>query len=215
MLSSSIAPAQGTRRERLFGCTLPLAVIMPLESAHDSIVVVYPQWIQSNWERKEESAMNSQPVRAQEAPSPAEIEVRALYRQLLDEWNKPSAGGFAALFTHDGSTVGFDGSMLDGSAEIESVLSQIFANHQTAPYVAKVRSVRFLAPTVAILRAVAGMVPPGQSDLNPAVNAIQTLVAAKDADHWRIVLFQNTPAAFHGRPEASEQLTEELRQLLE
>lgn len=158
--------------------------------------------------------MNSQPVRVQDAPSPADIEVRALYRQLLDEWNKRSADGFATLFTHDGSTVGFDGSMLDGSAEIESVLSQIFANHPTAAYVAKVRSVRFLAPNVAILRAVAGMVPPGQSDLNPAVNAIQTLVAAKDVDRWRIVLFQNTSAAFHGRPQTSEQLTEELRQLL-
>ncbi len=158
--------------------------------------------------------MNSQPVRAQDAPSPAEIEVRALYRQLLDGWNKRSADGFAALFTHDGSTVGFDGSMLDGSAEIESVLSQIFANHPTAPYVAKVRSVRFLAPTVAILRAVADMVPPGQLDLNPAINAVQTLVAAKDADRWRIVLFQNTPAAFHGRPEASEQLPQFLCQLL-
>jgi hypothetical protein len=42
MLSSSIAPAQGTRRERLFGCTLPLAVIMPLAAMHDSIVVVSP-----------------------------------------------------------------------------------------------------------------------------------------------------------------------------
>jgi hypothetical protein len=37
MLPSSVAPAQNTRRERLFGCTLPLAVIMPLEAAHDSI----------------------------------------------------------------------------------------------------------------------------------------------------------------------------------
>jgi len=28
------------------------------------------------------------------------------------------------------------------------------------------------------------------------------------------VLFQNTPAQFHGRPELVQQLTEELRQLL-
>lgn len=158
--------------------------------------------------------MNSQPVRPQDSPSPDEIEVRALYRQMLDSWNKRSADGFAALFTHDGNVVGFDGSMMDGPAEIESVLGQIFANHPTAAYVAKVRSVRFLAPDVAVLRAVAGMVPPGQPDLNPAVNAVQTVVAAKDDDRWRIVLLQNTPAAFHGRPEASEKLTEELRQLL-
>jgi hypothetical protein len=31
---------------------------------------------------------------------------------------------------------------------------------------------------------------------------------------WRIALFQNTPAQFHGRPELVQQLTEQLRQLL-
>ncbi len=159
--------------------------------------------------------MNSQPIRPQDSLSPDEIEARALYRQVLDGWNKRSANGFAALFTNDGSVVGFDGSMLDGPAEIESALRQIFANHPTAAYVAKVRSVRFLAPDVAVLRAVAGMVPPGQSDLNPAVNAVQTLVAAKRDGKWRVVLFQNTPAQFHGRPDLFQQLTEELRQLLE
>ena len=92
---------------------------------------------------------------------------------------------------------------------------QIFAHHQTAPYVAKVRNVRFLTSNVAILRAVVGMVPPGQSDLNPAVNTIQTLVAAKYDGQWRIALFQNTPAQFHGRPELVQQLTKELQQLFE
>ena len=58
------------------------------------------------------------------------------------------------------------------------------------------------------------MVPPGQSDLNPAVNTVQTVVAAKRDGRWRIVLFQNTPAQFHGRPELAQQLTEELRQVL-
>ncbi|MFL5628381.1 MAG: SgcJ/EcaC family oxidoreductase [Ktedonobacteraceae bacterium] len=158
--------------------------------------------------------MNTQASRLQESLSPDEIEVRTLYQQLLDGWNKRSAGEFAALFTHEGSVVGFDGSMLDGPTEIESELRQIFANHPTAAYVAKVRNVRFLAPDVATLRAVVGMVPPGQSDLNPAVNAVQTLVAAKRDGKWCVVLFQNTPAQFHGRPELVQQLTEELRQLL-
>jgi uncharacterized protein (TIGR02246 family) len=71
------------------------------------------------------------------------------------------------------------------------------------------------SPDVAVLRAVAGMVPPGQSDIEPAVNAVQTLVAAKHDGQWRIALFQNTPAQFHGKPELVQQLTEELRQLLE
>jgi hypothetical protein len=57
------------------------------------------------------------------------------------------------------------------------------------------------------------MIPPGQSDINPEVNAVQTLVSVKQQNKWSIALFQNTPAAFHSRPELSERLTEELRQL--
>src|SRR6266540_3892491 len=140
--------------------------------------------------------------------------VRSLYRQLLDGWNQRNADAFAAPFEEDGYVVGFDGSQMNGRAEIASVLGQIFADHQTGAYVGKVRDVRFLAPEVAVLRAVSGMVPPGQSDLNPAVNTIQTLVAARRDGRWRIALYQNTPAQFHGRPELSQALTEELQQLL-
>lgn len=158
--------------------------------------------------------MKSQTSKKDDSPSDNEGEVRALYQKLLDCWNQRSAVDLAALSADDGHLVGFDGSQMHGRVEIESHLRRIFADHPTAAYVAKIREVRFLAPEVALLRAVAGMVPPGQSDLNPALNAVQTLIAAKQADRWRIALFQNTPAAFHGRPELSEKLTEELRQQL-
>ena len=97
---------------------------------------------------------------------------------------------------------------------ILSELSRIFADHQTAAYYGKIREVRFLASDVAVLRAVVGMVPPGQSDINPAVNAIQLLVATRQEGRWRVAEFQNTPAQFHGRPDLAEALTAELRQLL-
>jgi uncharacterized protein (TIGR02246 family) len=146
--------------------------------------------------------------------SAPEAEIEKLYRQLLDAWNKRSAHDFAALVAEDGNLVGFDGSPMNGRAEIESHLSAIFADHPTSAYVGKVREVRLLSPDVGVLRAVAGMVPPGQSDLNPAVNAIQTLVAVRQGGQWRIAVYQNTPAAFHGRREAVQALTKELRQLL-
>jgi uncharacterized protein (TIGR02246 family) len=143
-----------------------------------------------------------------------ETAVAALYQQLLDDWNRRNAAAYAALFAEDGNVVGFDGSQINGRAEIEAQIGQIFTDHQTAAYVGKVREVRLLSSDVAILRAVVGMAPPGESDLNPAVNAIQTLVATKTSNQWRIALFQNTPAQFHGRPELVQQLTDELRQLL-
>ncbi len=140
--------------------------------------------------------------------------VVALYQELLDCWNRRAADEYGARFAEDGHLVGFDGSQVDGRSEVTAHLRPIFADHPTAAYVGKVRGVRFLSPEVAILRAVAGMVPPGRSDLNPALNAVQTLVAAKHAGTWRVELFHNTPAALHGRPEQSERLTEELRAVL-
>jgi len=103
---------------------------------------------------------------------------------------------------------------MNSAAEIGASLTQIFAEHVTAPYIAKIRAVRFLTPAVALLRAVVGMLPPGQTKLNPAVNSIQTLIAIKQDASWKITLFQNTPAQFHGRPELVQQLTDELRRLL-
>jgi hypothetical protein len=58
------------------------------------------------------------------------------------------------------------------------------------------------------------MVPPGQHDIHPGVNAVQTIIATRNGGPWRITLFQNTPAAYHGRPELTEQLTAELRAAL-
>jgi uncharacterized protein (TIGR02246 family) len=160
--------------------------------------------------------MTMQPSRQQDAQTSSgdESEVRALHRHLLEAWNRRDAAAMAALFVEDGNVVGFDGSQINGRAEIASTMGQIFADHQTAAYVGKVRAVRFLTPEVAILRAVSGMVPPGQTELNPAVNTIQALVAVKRAGQWRIAHYQNTPAQFHGRPDLVEQLTDELRQLL-
>ena len=151
---------------------------------------------------------------SQRVDTSEESAVIALYRQLLDCWNRRNADEFAALFDENGSVVGFDGSMMNGAAEIRPILGQIFADHPTAAYVSKIREVRFLAPNVALIRAVAGMIPPGQVEINPATNAVHSLVAAKQDGRWRIVLFQNTPAQFHGRPELVEELTEELRQLI-
>jgi uncharacterized protein (TIGR02246 family) len=148
-------------------------------------------------------------------PSSDQEQVTQLYQQMLDRWNQRDAVGMGALHTVDANVIGFDGSQMNGREEVATVLGNIFAHHPTAAYVGKVREVRLLNGSTALLRAVVGMIPPGATDINPAVNAIQSLVAVKEAGEWRIALFHNTPAAFHGRPEASAALTEELRQLVQ
>lgn len=141
-------------------------------------------------------------------------EVQALYQQLIDGWNNRSARAMADQFAEDGEMIGFDGSQAIGREEIFSHLDPIFKEHPTPPFVTKVKNVRFLDSDAAVLRAIAGMVPPGQSEIDPKLNTHHTLVAVKKDGKWQIALFQNTPAQFHGRPELVEQMTEELRQLL-
>lgn len=141
--------------------------------------------------------------------------VRLVYQHLLQAWNNMNAKEYAGLFAKDANLIGFDGSQANGKEEIQAHLTGVFQNHKTGKYVSLVREVRFLDPGIAILRAVAGMVPAGQKDINPAVNAIQSAVLHKQGDKYRVVLFQNTPAAFHGRPGEVEKLTAELRKELE
>jgi uncharacterized protein (TIGR02246 family) len=138
----------------------------------------------------------------------------ARYEQLLRAWNDQDADAFGAVFADDGSAVGFDGSTMNGRQEIAETIRAIFKNHRTATYVAKVREVRKLADEVVIVRAVVGMRPPGAAELNPAVNAIQSVVIVGQGADMRVALLHNTPAAFHGRPELAEQLTRELTDVL-
>ncbi|MDQ0922244.1 uncharacterized protein (TIGR02246 family) [Pseudarthrobacter sp. W1I19] len=140
--------------------------------------------------------------------------VRGLYEGLIDAWNRRDARGMADLFTQRGLQIGFDGSTASGPDEIFQHLDPIFKDHATATYVTKVRSVRPLGPGATLLTAISGLVPPGRTDISPATNAHQTLVAMLEDGVWGIELFQNTPAQFHGRPELVNAMTAELQQLL-
>lgn len=140
--------------------------------------------------------------------------VQQLYGHLLDAWNHQDADAMAACFSEEGEMIGFDGSSAQGRGVIAAHLEPIFADHATATFVAKVTDVRELSPTVTLLRAAAGMVPPNGSDINPEVNTHHTIVARRRDDEWSIVLFQNTPARFDGRPEETRRWTEELRGVL-
>jgi uncharacterized protein (TIGR02246 family) len=140
-------------------------------------------------------------------------DVSDLYRRLIDGWNANDAAAMAEPLAADALVIGFDGSPMVGRNEAESQLAQIFSDHRTATYVAKVRSVQRLGVDAALLHAVVGMVPPDGDQIMPERNAVQTVVAAREAGTWRVMLFQTTPAQFHGRPDLSRALTSELAEL--
>lgn len=141
-------------------------------------------------------------------------QVFLVYGSMLEAWNDRDADAFASLFTADACVVGFDGSQMTGSEQIRSDLTAIFGSHSTASYVARVHRVRRVTAPAVMVHSVVGMVPPGETDINPAVNAVQSLLFVLDRDEVRIAFLQNTPAAFHGRPELAEALTRELSWVL-
>jgi uncharacterized protein (TIGR02246 family) len=138
----------------------------------------------------------------------------ALYRRLIDGWNDHDADAMGAALLENSLVIGFDGSQMIGREQVVSELRSVFADHEVARYVTKVRSVTPLGADVVLLHAVAGMVPPGASEIMPERNCIQTVVAHRAVGEWLVALFQTTPAQFHGRPELSEALTAELSQEL-
>jgi uncharacterized protein (TIGR02246 family) len=153
-------------------------------------------------------------TRLPELPSEDEIAVRALYRRMLDGWNRRDGAAFAGPFAPDGEVIGYDGSGHRGRSVIAAELGRIFADHPTPRYVASVRRVRALGPGVAQLEAVAGMVPDGAEGIDPGLNAVQTVIAVNAGAGWRIALLQNTPARYDLRPDLGKELTEELRALV-
>lgn len=143
-------------------------------------------------------------------PAAAVTAATALYRRLIDGWNAHDADEMGAALLGDSLVIGFDGSQMVGREEVVTGLSDVFADHEGARYVTKVRSVTPLGADTVLLHAVAGMVPPGASEIMPERNSIQTVVACRSGDDWSVALFQTTPAQFHGRPELSQALTAEL-----
>ena len=138
-------------------------------------------------------------------------ETRALYARLIEAWDKRNARDYALQFASDGSLVGFDGSQVNGQLDIGAHVTEVFTHHQTPRYVSIVREVRLVSGDVTLLRADTGLVPAGKDDIDPALNAVQSMVAVQKGAAWKIALFHNTPAAYHMRPELGKQLTEELR----
>jgi uncharacterized protein (TIGR02246 family) len=137
--------------------------------------------------------------------------VTALYRRLLSSWNNRDAEAFGSAFETNGSMVGFDGSAIEHADAITEHLGGIFKDHTPATYVGIVREVRAVGTDAALLRAVAGMIPPGADDIKPELNTIHLLVAVASEDAWRVAHFQSTPARFDGRPDDAAALTEDLR----
>ena len=137
-------------------------------------------------------------------------QVKALYKAWIQGWNAKDAKAMANLLSENGHVIGYDGSQMNGGHEVEEALGKIFQSYPTGQFVSIIKEVKFLAPQVSFLHAIVGMVPRGLAELNPSVNAIQSMIAVQEGGSWKLSLLQNTPAAFHLEPDKAREMTEEL-----
>ncbi len=138
--------------------------------------------------------MTIRPERGEKTASPADEEaVRALYRRLMDGWNRGSGDAFAAAFTEEGDLVAFDGTYFRGRKEIAPFHQQLIEKWlKGSRLVGEIKDVRFLSPDVALMHAVGSTVMRGESEPSPERDSIQTLIATRDDGQWRLAAFQNT-----------------------
>ena len=120
-----------------------------------------------------------------------------------------------------GIQVASSGEKVDFSARVPNTLSKNTKVKARQMPMARLRPIpprRFMLDTATAImvsiKADAGMVPAGKDDISPALNAVQTMIAVKEENDWKISVFQNTPAAFHALPELAERMTADLREVL-
>jgi uncharacterized protein (TIGR02246 family) len=119
--------------------------------------------------------------------------VRALYRQLMDGWNKGSALEFAAPFADEFDFIAFDGVRFRRREELVRFHDPLFTTHlRETRLVGDVTDVRFVTPDVAVMHATGGTILRGATRPAPERASIQTLVATRRDDGWRLIAFQNT-----------------------
>lgn len=129
-----------------------------------------------------------------------ETSVRALYTQLMDGWNQGSGVLFAEPFTEDGNLIGFDGMCITGRNEIAAFHQPLFDKWlKGTNLVGGVTDLRFLDKDVALMHAVGSTIMRGKSTPSPERDSIQTLVAVRQGNEWKLAAFQNTRIRPMGR----------------
>lgn len=140
--------------------------------------------------------------------------VRDIYAELIDAWNRHSADDFAHRFADDALLIAISGCRIPSSS-LADHLRLVFIDHPTSRWVGHVLQTRPVGSDAVMLHAIAGTVPAGKQHINPAANAVHTLIAEKRGSTWQIVLFQNAPAQYHNQPGVAEHHTTHLQSIVD
>lgn len=122
-----------------------------------------------------------------------EAAIRALPGRIIQGWNQGNGKTIGEVYAADGTLVAGDGTVTKGREEIGAYHDRLFANYLKGTKLSvEVRNVRFLTPDIALMQTCGGILWPGEQQLAPGNDGIQSFVTVKQDGAWRVLLFQNT-----------------------
>ena len=117
--------------------------------------------------------------------------VRTLLQQFYDAWG--DADAYASVFTEDADYIAFDGTHAKGRPAIAESHRPLFERFlKGSRLFGESSAIRFLAPDVALIHSKGAVLRAGQQRPSRRRMSVQTVVAVKQADGWRLAAFQNT-----------------------
>jgi uncharacterized protein (TIGR02246 family) len=125
-------------------------------------------------------------LRAADELDPAMAGLEKAATDFVTAYNKKDAAAIAALFTEDGEMCGLTGDDLtSGRDQIKAHYEEVFAEDDVPSLAIEVKSVRLVAPTLAIEDGTAHKTPPGDNE--PPHSTDYTAVLMKSSDGvWKI-----------------------------
>jgi uncharacterized protein (TIGR02246 family) len=120
------------------------------------------------------------------------IAIRSLLDRLRETWAAGDALGYADCFTEESDYVTYSGMHLRGRKENAEVHGSLFRGVLKGTRLSTVmESLVFLSTDVALIHTVGSGAQRGR-ERSPSRKSIQTMVAVKRDQRWRIRSFQNT-----------------------
>jgi len=147
------------------------------------------------------SAAGGQTITPPKGAAQDEAAIRALLEKCVEGWNRGSGEGFAAQFAEDSDYVVVNGMHIKGRQQNAASHQQIFDTFYKGTRLwARIKSVRFLRPDVAVVHSVSKILKPGESVASAEPEAIQTWTVSKRSNEWLVDAFHNTPIQRQGAP---------------
>jgi len=132
-------------------------------------------------------------IKKDSEPDAVESKLQSLVQRVLAAWERGDGRALAAEFADDGDIVFFEGSCLQGRAQIEAVMQHLFETTlRGTRCLAQVKALRFVTPEVALIQTLGGVAFPEETEIPVERCSIQTFVAVRIRGIWSVASFQNT-----------------------